>query len=254
MRLVEGDLAAQMGEEPGHAMGAHRRQHRIEPAGLERAHLLDRAAVDHRDEAGVDAPAQRVALRRQEQAHARGLAEEPRPAAPLEGEERLPGRLHHLERALDAQAVARPEAQRRRRIAPRELGVERRAVAALGRGADALAHRLGHGRDVGEALDESLEIKARAADEDRQAARGARLRQHGCGIAKIVSDREVHRAVDMAVEPVRRLRLLLRRRSRGEDAQVAVDLHRIRVDDQAAEPRARGRARAPTCLRRSGLQ
>ena len=158
-------------------------------------------------------------------------------AATLDGEERLPGRLDHLQRAQDAQAVARPEAQRRRRIAPRELGVERLAVAALGRGTDALAHRLGHGRDVGEALDEGLEVKARAADQDRQAARGARLRQHRCGVAQIVSDGEVHRAVDMAVEPVRRLRLLLWGRSRGEDAQVAVDLHRIRVDDQAAEPR-----------------
>ena len=40
----------------------------------------------------------------------------------------------------------------------------------------------------------------------------------------------------MAVEPVRRLRLLLRGRPRGDDAQVAIDLHGIGVDDDAAEP------------------
>ena len=38
----------------------------------------------------------------------------------------------------------------------------------------------------------------------------------------------------MAVEPVRRTRLLFRRRPRRDDAQIAIDLHGIGVDDDAA--------------------
>ena len=38
----------------------------------------------------------------------------------------------------------------------------------------------------------------------------------------------------MAIEPVRHARLLLRRRPRGDDAQIAIDLHGIGVDDDAA--------------------
>ena len=48
-------------------------------------------------------------------------------------------------------------------------------------------------------------------------------------------DRIVLRRVHMAVEPVRHARLLLRRRPRRDDAQVAIDLHRIRIDDRAAD-------------------
>ena len=39
----------------------------------------------------------------------------------------------------------------------------------------------------------------------------------------------------MAVEPMRHARLLRRRRPRGDDAQIAIDLHGIGIDDDAAE-------------------
>ena len=48
------------------------------------------------------------------------------------------------------------------------------------------------------------------------------------------ADGIVFRRIDMAVKPMRHARFLLRRRPRGDDAQVAIDLHGIGVDDDAA--------------------
>ena len=62
----------------------------------------------------------------------------------------------------------------------------------------------------------------------------ARLRQHFCGIRHPGAGREIDGRVDMAIEPVRRARLLLQRRPRRDDAEIAIDLHGIGVDDDAA--------------------
>ena len=107
-------------------------------------------------------------------------------------------------------AVARFQTSRRRRIAPRELGMQRLdPVAALGRARTPSRTATGIGGTADRPARQRLEVKAGAADEDRQAALRARLRQHDCGIGDPVPGGEVHGAVDMAVEPVRRLRLLL---------------------------------------------
>jgi len=54
---------------------------------------------------------------------------------------------------------------------------------------------------------------------------------------------------------VRRARFLLRRRPRGDDAQVAIDLHRVGIDDAAADPlRQRERKRRLAARRRPGNQ
>ena len=54
------------------------------------------------------------------------------------------------------------------------------------------------------------------------------------GIGHPAAGGEIHRGVDMAIEPVRNPRLLFQRRPRGEHAQVAIDLHGIGIDDDAA--------------------
>src|SRR6516165_9233121 len=49
------------------------------------------------------------------------------------------------------------------------------------------------------------------------------------------ADRIIFRGVDMTVEPVRYALFLVRRGPRGNDAQIAINLHGIRVDDDAAQ-------------------
>ena len=62
-----------------------------------------------------------------------------------------------------------------------------------------------------------------------------RRRERRGGVGAPAADRIVLRRIDMAVEPVRRAALFVRRRPRGDDAQIAIDLHGIGIDDHAAE-------------------
>src|SRR3984893_18264464 len=79
-----------------------------------------------------------------------------------------------------------------------------------------------------------LEIQAGAADENRQAVLPARFRQHLCRIGHPVTRGKIHPGIDVAIEPVRNLGLLIGRRPRRDDAQIAIHLHGIGVDDDAA--------------------
>src|SRR6267154_112436 len=62
----------------------------------------------------------------------------------------------------------------------------------------------------------------------------AGFREHHSGIGHPATRREIHGGIDVAIEPVRHDSLLFRRRPRGDDAQIAIHLHGIGVDDDAA--------------------
>src|SRR3984885_8052230 len=62
----------------------------------------------------------------------------------------------------------------------------------------------------------------------------ADFRKHRGGVADPRARGEIHRRIDMAIKPMRNHRLLLARRPRRQDAQVAIDLHGIGIDDDAA--------------------
>ena len=147
---------------------------------------------------------------------------------------RAAGRLDHLQRAGDAGAVARLQPFAHHRIAPRKLGMQGLDAVALEPRAHRLADFGGHRRHVGKPAQQRLEVEAGAADEDRQLVPRARLGQRRRRVLEPGADRTVHRGVAMAVQPVRNARLVVRRRPRGNDAQVAIDLHGIRIDDDAA--------------------
>ena len=66
--------------------------------------------------------------------------------------------------------------------------------------------------------------------------------------------REIHRGVDMAVEPVRHSRFFRRRRPRRDHAEIAIDLHGIGIDDHAVVRSRQAQAPAPTCRWRSALR
>ena len=77
--------------------------------------------------------------------------------------------------------------------------------------------------------------------------RRARLGDGARRVDGIAAGRIGLRAADEAVERMRRPRFLLGRRPRGQDAQLAIDLHAVGVDDDAAEPLGQRAAQAPTC-------
>ena len=88
-----------------------------------------------------------------------------------------------------------------------------------------------NGRNIGEAFGQRREVKPGAADEDGQTALRPRLRQSGDGIDLIAADRIAFTRSDMAVKPMRDARHILVGWTRGEDAHLAIDLHRVGVDD-----------------------
>ena len=148
--------------------------------------------------------------------------------------QRTRGRLDHLERAGDAAAIARLQAFGGCRIAPRQFGMQRLDAVALQPRADAVADLGGNRRHRRQPARQRLEIQAGAAGENRQAILRADFRQHPGGIGHPAAGGEIHRGVDMAIKPVRNPRLLFQRRPRREHAQVAIHLHGIGIDDDAA--------------------
>ena len=125
--------------------------------------------------------------------------------------------------------------RRARRVAGRQALAQRRRSDLLQQVARRLPHLGRHVGDRREALHQRAQIKSRAAAQDRQLAglmRGidllARERGPAVGRAHIVQRQE-------SVEPVRRRCHCRCARLRGQDRQLAIDLHGIGIDDDAAE-------------------
>ena len=100
-------------------------------------------------------------------------------------------------------------------------------------GADLGSNSLGNGGNVGNALRERFEVKPCSADENWYPSALARLREHVSDSAEPTADGKILGAVHRAVQRVRRPAFLVRCRPRGDDSQVTVHLHRVRVDHQA---------------------
>ena len=156
-----------------------------------------------------------------------------------------------------------------RAIRMRSPGLSRSAIAGSRRassacsagGALGVAARPHRGADLGrrrrhrrQPLGQRLEVEPGAADQDRHAPCALGLVQRRAGILAPAPDRIVLGGIDMAIEPVRHPRLLRRARPRRDDAQIAIDLHGIGVDDDAADASRPRPAPAPTCRSRSGLR
>src|SRR5216684_704725 len=234
-RCREIDLAAQMPDQPGYAVRLHRRERGVETPGAQRAHLVQGAGGEHPLEAGIDAAVKLAALDVEEDLHRPTRIERGPHAVAMPVGERAAGRQDDLERASDAGAVARHQPLRGRGVALAELGVKAADAflhePAADRGADL-------GRDRGDGSKPARqrpEVEAGAADQDRPARSPRDLVERRAGFDAPAADGIILGGVHVAIEEMGHARLLHRRRARGDDAQIAIDLHGIGIDDGAAE-------------------
>ena len=102
----EREFSFQMGDEMRHAVRAHDRQRGVEATLRERGDLVEPALIEHRVEAGLDPPKERVAVRGEEEAGPFARFQRRRRARALEGGERAAGGGEHFEGAQES-AVGR---------------------------------------------------------------------------------------------------------------------------------------------------
>ena len=233
-RLGERDLAGEVADQPRHAMRLHRRQQRIEPAGRQ-------ARAPRRARRPPTIASNRAAMRLRNAS--RSGARKIFTASDASSSGGSPSRCHSPNGRPVASSTSSARAIRVRSAGlscvagsrADELRVQRGRPFALHPGAHRRPDFLRDRRHRRQPLRQRLEIQPGAADQDRYAPGGASLIQGRRDIREPAPDRIVLRRVHMAIEPVRHPRLLLRRRPRRDDAQVAIDLHRIRIDDRAAD-------------------
>ena len=113
--------------------------------------------------------------------------------------------------------------------------MQRRVALCLAPAPELRAQVLRDGRHRRDPLLQQLEVEARSADEDRDTAGGARGRDLAERRLAPPADRAALCRGQDAIEPMRRGGLLGGVRARAQHPQLAVDLHRIGVDDGPAE-------------------
>lgn len=148
-RIGKGQAALEMGDQARHAVGAHDRQGRIELARCQCLHFRKGPCGDHGRESFVDAAAERRPVDAEENGPAGRHSQRRRAATVgLPMSERPAGRDEDLERPQHALRIVRPQPRRRFRIEGAQALVQGRGRQAFGFGPQALADRVGHGRNV----------------------------------------------------------------------------------------------------------
>jgi phosphoserine phosphatase len=234
-RLVQVDLTAQRSDQPRHPMSPHRRQSRVELPRREPTNLFECVLLHHPVEARIDPGPKDVPVRRQKAAHGPRRIEHGTRSRPLKFGEGTPGRLEHFERPQNALRIGRPEPRRGHGIAGGEFRMQILRRTAFRRRADPGADLVGHARHLGQTREQRPEVKPGPARHDRHPALGAQSRDRCARIFEPLRDGVETRGVDMPEEQMRHRPLLLRRRTRGDDAEIGIDLHGVGIDHRAAE-------------------
>ena len=215
------------------AVGLSRRPERQQPADLVDEALRHHPVHPQLDplvqvgavEAEVDGVVDRV-----EAGHRRG--------------ERAAGDLDDLERPHDAPAVGRQDRRGGGRVELGQPGVQGRRASLVEFGVEAGADRRRLAGEL-EVVERAAQVQPGAADEDRQRGRGRRSRRCTARASCLVlGDRGglLHRPdVEQVMRDAAPLGL---GQLRGADVHAAVELHRVGVDDLAAERSASATARS----------
>ena len=185
---------------------------------------------EHGVETFGDALVQNAALGRQQAERQEGVGgRRPRPGGD-QRRQRPAGNLEDFERALDALGIGVGQPGGRHRVDLRELGVQRRPAAGGGLPVDfGTGWRVGW-RQVDEALDERLEIKHRAPDEQWDLA-ACRDRGHRCQcIGTEAGGRVGVRWIDQVDQVVREFGECCGVRLGRADVHVTKHLRRIDAD------------------------
>jgi phosphoserine phosphatase len=249
--LKQRNVPIEGGDQARHAVGFHGRQQGVEAAPAERLHLRKRAIGHHGVEADVDARVESSALQAQD--HFEGLlrVDERRHPRTVPGREGSAGRFDDLERAHDPHPVPGREPGRRHRITLRELGVQG-AGALIGKPRpQGLPGRRWDRWDGGEPTRQGLQIEAGPANHDGQQTAARGLFEDGRDVPQPTADRISFRSVDMTKQSMRDQCLLGGAGPGCEDAQITIDLHGIRVDNDPAESlgNSNGEGRLAACRR-----
>src|SRR5581483_10954595 len=231
-RLCLGDPPPEQVEDLADADRFHRRHVRRDRERRQRPHCLDGALVQHPRRALRNTAMEQVAVGIEDDTLCNGHQRYPRCLVPFA--ERAAGRAEDLHRPDNAGTVGRADGGCVSRSDRRERGVERRSVACPRPDPDALAYVGRDRRDGGETFGQRLEVEPGSADEDRGPASPPGLVERSAGLGEPCAGRVARCRGYVPVEPVRNPRLVFEGRPRGQHAQLAVDLHRIGVDDDAA--------------------
>ncbi len=202
---------------------------------MQRPHLVERARRKHGIETRIDPAVEFPTLRRKEHPDGMGGFQHRRQAAAVPVRDRAAGRVEHFERAGDAGAVGGVQPCGSSGIAVRKLGMKGGSAGGFEPAADRRANLRGDRWDCRQPAGQGLEIQPAAAGEYRHLPLCMHLRQCRTGVRDETPDRIVLRGVHMAVKQMGGTCRLGCAGTRGDDREIAIDLHGIGVDDDAAE-------------------
>jgi phosphoserine phosphatase len=148
--------------------------------------------------------------------------------------QRFSRRFEYFVSAQHALRIGRPETLCGFRIARGKFGMQVLDADLFEACAGSGANIVGDRRNVGQAFRQRMEIKPGAPGEDGKLAALTRFPKRIPRIGLITRDGIKLMHAHMSVEKMRRPRHVGVGRPRGQDACLAIDLHRIRVDDRAA--------------------
>lgn len=232
--LIKPDLSPDVGGQFAHPKRAHSGKGRIEAQRQQRAHLLDSASLEHRPEAGRDRRAQGLAGRVQQ-----NRSEPPgRRLARLGLPFRKPpaGASPDFPAARNALTVGRTEPAGCNGILCGKPRMQAGRAELREQGSSFRPHFGAWLWDIGNPLGKRSEVQAGSAAQDWDPPGGVRLLHRCAGCLPPKGRTSRIRGGPDAVQAMRHARLLGRRRPSGEDAQLAINLHRICVDDFPGQP------------------
>ena len=231
-RLAEQRLAPQMGQELREADGLHRRQVRIETAGGERCRLGERTGLDHPREAHI-AGGIKLVPRRREQYCAKAITL--RPTWPL-----LPypqcyaSSPNHLKGADQPLLVSGKETPCSHPVELCQPLAKPDTAQSAMKSDRFLSDLLGNFRYRREPLYQNAKVKAGASDKNREAAGICSCRDLIERKCAPLRGGPTLGSIEKAIEPVWHSLLGSLVGTRGQDAEIAIALQAVGVNDDAS--------------------